>query len=427
MTDQPSHTSSPWQANARVLALASVVVTTGFGVFFPYVPLMLTDLGVTGHLETWVGVSSGVFFLLSFFLQPVWGQLADHYGKKPMVLRASLGMGVLFCLLPFPRSLPVFLGLFVLLGVTNGFTAAALALVASQAPAGKSGPPMSLVQMGGMAGNALGPLAGAVAVLWIARHQDLFWISGGLALLGGAMILLLVKETPAPREHGPVFNPLSGLGELWRAPGARALFLGQFLWGVVFFGAVPMVSVFTLQLAKDTLAKNTLAREMGSLPAFSGGHDALVDGLAVDTWVGLVVTATTLASAVSAWLWGRLTLPPQRMLALALGLTALTLLPVALAQSPAQLTVARAVYGLAAMGMAVSLVVLMAQRAPQGMTARMMAVGNAFAMLGVGAGPLAGGVIGPLFGLRAFFGLQALALGAMAWWWWRNNRSSTFS
>ena len=49
---------------------------------------MLRGLGVDTHLETWVGNLVLAFYVLSFLMNPIWGGIADHYGRKIMVERS---------------------------------------------------------------------------------------------------------------------------------------------------------------------------------------------------------------------------------------------------------------------------------------------------------------------------------------------------
>ena len=55
-------------------------------------------MGFQENLESWVGLVVGVFFLTSLLITPLWGVVADHYGKKSMTLRAGFGMGLGFLL-----------------------------------------------------------------------------------------------------------------------------------------------------------------------------------------------------------------------------------------------------------------------------------------------------------------------------------------
>ena len=83
-----------WRRNLQVLPAANLLCGLGFSLAWPFVPLMVRGLGVQENLETWVGYMLLVFYLISFAVNPIWGGIADHYGRKPMVLRAMLGMGI---------------------------------------------------------------------------------------------------------------------------------------------------------------------------------------------------------------------------------------------------------------------------------------------------------------------------------------------
>ena len=90
-----------WQRNLRVVPLANVLCGMGFTLVYPFLPMLVRSLGVSERLETWVGNMMMVFYLISFASNPIWGGIADHYGRKIMVLRAMIGMGLCMALVPF--------------------------------------------------------------------------------------------------------------------------------------------------------------------------------------------------------------------------------------------------------------------------------------------------------------------------------------
>src|SRR5215510_3846473 len=94
-----------WRGNLRVVPLSNLLSSLGFSVSWPFLPLMLRGLGVERGLETWVGNTALVFVIVSFAMNPIWGGIADHYGRKIMMLRATFGMGsfmLLSALAPVP-------------------------------------------------------------------------------------------------------------------------------------------------------------------------------------------------------------------------------------------------------------------------------------------------------------------------------------
>ncbi|MFI5400803.1 MAG: MFS transporter, partial [SAR324 cluster bacterium] len=103
-----------WRRNRIALSLCAFAQSISFGLSYPFLPLVLREMGVADHLETWVGYLVGAYFALSFVLTPVWGVVADHFGRKAMVLRTSLGMAVVYLLLPLAPSVHWFIPLFLL-------------------------------------------------------------------------------------------------------------------------------------------------------------------------------------------------------------------------------------------------------------------------------------------------------------------------
>ena len=70
-----------WRRNLYVLPFANVLCAVGFTISFPFLPLMVRGLGVHDNLETWIGTMMLVFYIVSFAANPVWGGIADHYGR----------------------------------------------------------------------------------------------------------------------------------------------------------------------------------------------------------------------------------------------------------------------------------------------------------------------------------------------------------
>ena len=90
-----------WRRNLRVAALSNLLSSGGFALAWPFLPLMVRGLGVQENLATWVGHMMLGFYFVSLVMNPIWGGIADHYGRKIMILRASLGMGLCMTLVPF--------------------------------------------------------------------------------------------------------------------------------------------------------------------------------------------------------------------------------------------------------------------------------------------------------------------------------------
>ncbi|MFH1604463.1 MAG: MFS transporter [Pseudomonadota bacterium] len=386
-----------WRRNLQVMPFANLLCSLGFGICWPFLPLMVRSLGVHEHLETWIGYMMLVFYLIGFIVAPIWGSVADHYGRKIMVLRASLGMGVFMCLVPFAPTPLWFACLFMLVGIFNGFIPASMALLVANTPPKRMGRALALTQTGSLVGQTMGPAVGAMFAAMIDRLHWLFWISGGLLLAGGALVILFVREV----KHlvsGP-WRPqwIGSLRELLAVRRIAPLYMMSFVFSMLWNGNVTIISIYMLQLLENQHA--------------GAGAEAF--------WVGGVAMALSVSSVAALPLWGRALdrLGPARVLAFATAAAALTHLPLLLLQTPLQLLLARVAFGLSAAAMQPAIIQLLRIHAPAGMDARAISYASSFQYAGMGLAPLCAGLIGPALGLRAYFALSiVLTLGGLMMW-----------
>jgi MFS family permease len=396
-TDEESRRYPYWRRNLLVLPPANLLCGLGFSLSWPFVPLMVRGLGVRENLETWVGYLLLVFYLVSFAVNPLWGGIADHYGRKPMVLRAMLGMGFAMLLVPIVPSLTWFAAFFMLIAVFNGFTPAGVVLLVANTPPERIGRAVALAQTGGLVGQALGPAVGAVLAALIDRQHWLFWISGGLMLSGGILVALFVREVKqlAPGPWRPRW--FASLRELLAVPRIGVLILFSFLFAVMWYGNVPIISVFMLQLLEAQGAE--------------AGAEAY--------WIGAAAVAIAVSMLVATPVWGRVIdrIGPARVLALCAAATAVTHLPLLVLETPLQLVLARIAFGLTAAGMPTATYHLLRTHSPPGMDSRAISYATAFHFFAMGLAPFAAGLIGPVFGMRTYFAVTIVAmLGGLALW-----------
>jgi DHA1 family multidrug resistance protein-like MFS transporter len=396
-----SEAYSHWRQNGYALAAAAFLLSIGFGIAGPFLPLVAQEMGVSEHVETWVGWVLGGYFGLSFFLTPVWGVVADHYGRKAMVLRTSFGMGVLTLLMPFAPNLSVFAILYLLMGTTNGFIPSCQALVATTTSARRLGSSLALVQTGALLGGAIGPAVGAYAAGLVPRYRDLFFVNAGLVFGAGLLALLFARERF--RRPAAPFRPhlWQDLRVIVRIPNAIVLYLVMFATTITYYGSSVIVTVYALELLK------------------AAGSSSAAE---VNFWVGAVSVAFTAASAACVPVWGKLMdrLGAPRVLTLSLLLGGLATMPVVFVQSVSQLAAARFLAGAFVVGMGPASLAIIKARSPRGMEGRVLSYSAAFGSLGMGMGPFVAGQIGPWLGLRAFFVLNSVLILVLLGAWWRS-------
>ena len=393
-----------WRRNLRVLPFANLLCSLGFGIAWPFLPLMVRSLGVHEHLETWVGYMMLVFYIIGFIISPIWGSIADHYGRKVMALRASLGMGFFMSLVPFAPTPLWFAGLFMLVGFFNGFIPSSMSLLVANTPSQRHGRALSLAQSGSLIGQTMGPAVGAMLAAVVAQQHWLFWISGGLMLGGGVIVALFVREVKH-RASGP-WRPhwLGSLRELLALPGMGPLYCLSFLFSMLWSGNVTIISIYLLQL-------------LG--PEFAGTDTEAF-------WVGAAAMGLSVSSLVVLPLWGKVLdrFDPARVVVFATAACVLTHLPLLFLDSPLQLVLARVAFGISAAAMQPAIIMLLRKHAPVGMDARALSYATSFQYIAMGLAPFCAGLIGPALGLRAYFGLTVvLTLGGLALWLRRMRHS----
>lgn len=132
----------------------------GASIVSPFLSLFIDSLGNFTHKE--LSFQSGIIFastyLMTAIVSPFWGKLADQKGRKPMLIRASLGMAITIFLMAFVTSTWQLLVLRMLLGAFSGFTSNSIALMAIITPKEKSGQVLGTLSTGTVAGTLLGPI-----------------------------------------------------------------------------------------------------------------------------------------------------------------------------------------------------------------------------------------------------------------------------
>ncbi|MNI38650.1 Tetracycline resistance protein, class C [compost metagenome] len=166
----------------------------------PFLPLFLFDLGVDkSSVNLWAGIIHSSAFLVGAIMAPLWGSLADKYGKRKMVIRAGLSLAVIYALIAFVRNPWELVVVRMLHGFVGGFVPASMAIVASVAPKEKMGWSLGMMQAGTMTGGILGPLFGGLLSVYFGQRMS-FVIAAVFILVATIGVIVWVKDGNKP-EH----------------------------------------------------------------------------------------------------------------------------------------------------------------------------------------------------------------------------------
>lgn len=391
-----------WRRTLYALWLAQTLTIVGFSLRTPFLPFFIADLGARS-LETqalWAGIINAGGAAVMAVTAPLWGALADRYGRKLMVLRAMLAGSLTISLMAVAASPWQLLALRLLEGGLTGTVTASTTLAAVTVPRDRLGFGLGLMQMAVFSGSAIGPLVGGV-LADVIGYRLTFLLAGSLLFLSALLVLLLVEErfeptSPPKTSHGET-------GQTWRLLLAPALFgviMGLFALRVASTALQPILPLLIEQLARPTQAVNSLA--------------------------GLAMGVSGLTSALAAVLLGRVSdRVGHRLLLLLSGyLAAATFLPLAFVTSVSQVILLQAFFGVASGGMLPTANALIARLTPDERRGVIYGFSATATALAAFVGPLGGTALAAAFGLHIPFVVIGIGLVLTLLWLWRTLPSS---
>jgi MFS family permease len=376
-----------WKANLIVLWFGQFMVMAGMTMIIPFMPYYIQEMGVTGTkaITTWAGLIFAGNFVTALLFQPLWGNLADRYGRKMMILRSGFGMAIIMLLMGFAQSPLQILVLRLINGTISGYNPAATSLVAANTPKEKLGFAMGVLQSGTVAGTILGPLIGG-SLSVVVGYRPIFYITSSLLALGALLAMQFVKEhfDRDKAKAQPKQSVLQNWQTLWPRKNLQSLFTVTFLIQFALFSTMPLMPVFVQKLH---------------------GHTANVAFFS-----GLVAASTGLTNMIASPLLGRLSdrIGPARVLRLSLLGVALTFIPHIFVHHVWQLVGLRLALGVFIGGLIPSVNALLRTNAPTGMESVTYSFNTSFLSLGNVIGPILGGVLAGFITIPGVFAIAAV-------------------
>jgi DHA1 family multidrug resistance protein-like MFS transporter len=378
-----------WRRNLVILGGGCFVAQIAFSIVIAFLPQYLVSLGLRVNQGFWSGMAISVASLTYAAMAPVWGALADRFGKRVMMLRSGLGIAAVYLLTGLARDhLQVFF-LRAIVGLLSGYIPSAIMLIACNTPEAHLGFALGAIQTAISLGTIVGPLVGG-AVAEVAGLRGTLFASAGFIFAATVLPLGLVREEILCQERPTRVQ--AGVRQAWSDLRLRRLFLALFLAQAALLTVQPTLPLWIASLVQARVALVT--GTVYSLLGVSMALGAVLVGRRVSRWgAERVLRGSFLAAAALFVLQG-------------------------LAPSVPALAGFRFLSGFAVAGLTVAGNLLVAQTAPPENRGMAFGVLNALTAIGGVAGPLLGGVMGDQLGLASpFFGSAVLfALAAAGWW-----------
>jgi MFS family permease len=383
-----------WERNLWVCVFGSFTTIVGMTLLLPFLPLYIEELGVSGHaaIVQWSGVAYGATFFTAALFAPIWGKLADLYGRKLMLVRASLGMAVAMSLIGMATTVWDLVGLRLLTGVLGGYSSGSNLLVATQTPKARTGWALGVMSSGIMAGNLAGPLLGGMLPPLIGIRMT-FFASGAMIFVAFLATAFLIKEDPQP----PKLKDDKRSGGWAAIPDKRPVIAMLITGCLLLFANMSIEPIITVYVA------------------------TLVDSARVTFVSGLAMAAAALGSILSASRLGKYAdrVGHWNVLIGCMVVSAVLLIPQAFVTAGWQLVALRFLMGLALGGLLPCITSVIRHNVPVSVTGIVLGYAVSSQFVGQVAGPLAGGFVGGHVGMRAvFFGTCVLIVAGAAFNWY---------
>jgi DHA1 family multidrug resistance protein-like MFS transporter len=194
--------SESWQRNVWALALCVFIAFVGFQFFSPFLPLYIRELGVTdpSAIALWSGLLAAATPTVSGLLSPLFGRLADRFGRKLMLIRSLAGFTVIIAAMGLVTSVQQLFVARLLQGLFAGFTPMAIAVASVSAPRDKASIAIARVQGAQLLSVAVGPAVGGL----VASHlgfRPAFFVTAGMCVVALVALIFLFREARTELEE----------------------------------------------------------------------------------------------------------------------------------------------------------------------------------------------------------------------------------
>ena len=371
-----------WKRNLASVWLGCFFTGLAMSQIMPFLPLYVEQLGIHEHgaLSLWSGLVFSSTFLVAAIVAPLWGSLADRMGRRPMLLRAALGMAIAIALQGMATNVYQLVALRALMGLASGFIPNGMALVASQAPRERSGWALGTLSTAQVTGVIAGPLLGG----FLADHIGLRWVfmlTSGMMFISFLVTLFLIREGRMVQVERKDHMSNREVFRSWQYPMLMlTLFITTLMIQVANGSIGPVLTLFIRYL-------------------IGGGQEN------VAFMSGIVASLPGIAALIAAPRLGRLgdKVGMARILVPALAVAALLFIAMSLVATPWQLAGLRFLLGFADGALLPAVQTLLVTFSSQRVTGRVLGYNQSFLYLGNMLGPMMGSTVSALWGFRWVF------------------------
>ncbi|QIZ08832.1 MFS transporter [Priestia megaterium] len=248
-----------------ILFVVMFLVMVGFGIIIPVLPFYAEEIGAN---PTELGLLMAVYSLMQLIFAPVWGQVSDRIGRKPVMMIGITGLGLSFLIQALSTELWMLFAARIIGGILSSANMpTAMAYVADITTEENRGKGMGIVGAATGLGFVFGPAIGGIFSKFSLNMP--FYLASGSSFITLILVFLLLKETA--QKKGKLFKEKPSL---WKAfSGAvSVLFLVQLLISLSLSGLEATFAYFAAKKA------DLGATQLGYIFMIMGFASAIVQG-----------------------------------------------------------------------------------------------------------------------------------------------------
>lgn len=226
-----------------LLSFSMVIVMLGYGMIIPIIPFYIEKLGASGSQ---LGLLAASFSIMQFIFAPVWGNISDRIGRKPILLLGLIGDAVSMLIFGLANQLWLLFAARSITGILSSATLpTAMAYVSDSTTEEDRSRGIGWLGAAMGLGVILGPGIGG----WLAGGSLSlpFFLASGLSILAAILTYIMLPESKPEVVDGSLQEKKSlfQFQSMWQALKSPIGIL-MFISFLVSFGLTNFEAIFGL-------------------------------------------------------------------------------------------------------------------------------------------------------------------------------------